>query len=265
MAITKKTAVIKWEEELAKQADIAAGLEATTGTGQFFSLRAGQLAWQGAAMPNNQMAVVVLDSIHENVFYKSKYDPDAIQGPSCFAFGRDESDMAPHQVVFENNSAENDTCNGCPQNEWGSSEFGRGKACRNSRRLALIPAGTFAPNGTFTLFDNVDHYENAVIGYLKLPVTSVKGYALYVKQVAGALRRPPFGIATRIRVVPDPKSQFRVTFESLENLPDDIMGTVMRRHEEAMRVIEFPYQMGGDDAPAPSRAAQPINKKPRKY
>ena len=36
---TQTTALVKWDEELAKQAEIAAGMEANTGGGQFFSTK----------------------------------------------------------------------------------------------------------------------------------------------------------------------------------------------------------------------------------
>lgn len=252
------TAVAKWDEELAKQAAIAAGMEDSTASGQFFSLKGGVLQWNDAPLQGNQMGVIILDSILENVFYEGKYDPEVPQGPICFAFGRVESDLEPHKLVVEANNQQHDHCAGCPMNEWGSAEVGRGKACRNTRRLAMIPAGTFNEAGKFQLINDVEHFESAAVGYMKLPVTSVKGYASFVKQVAGALQRPPFGIATKVKVVPDPKSQFKVVFEPIVNLPDELMTTIMKRHTDAKASIDFPYTPL-EEEPAPtktSRAAQ---------
>jgi hypothetical protein len=270
MATTKKTsgALVKWDEELAKQAEIAAGMEANTGGGQFFSLRGGILSWQDAPLPNNQMAVVILDSIFENVYYEGKYDPDTPQGPTCFALGRDEKTMRPHQIAIDAGNQQHDQCAGCPMNEWGSSDVGRGKACRNTRRLAMIPAGTFNQAGKFGLFEEEEHFASTAIGFMKLPVTSVKGYSSFVKQVAGALRRPPFGIVTKVKVVPDPKTQFKVTFEPIMNIPDELMGTIMKRHEEAKSIIDFPYQPYDEEQePAPKRGTRAAQKpaRGRKY
>lgn len=273
-AASKSTSVVKWDEELARQAEVAAGMEANTGGGQFFGLKSGVLTWQDAPLPNNQMAVVILDSILENVFYEGAYDPDVPQGPTCFAFGREEKTMAPHQIVLDGGTQQCTQCDGCEMNEFGSADVGRGKACRNTRRLAMIPAGTFNAAGKLELIDDIEHFESTAIGFMKLPVTSVKGYASFVKQVAGALKRPPFGIVTKVKVVPDAKSQFKVLFEPIMNLPDDVMGAIMARHEEAMAVIDFPYTPNDEDAaPAKpkrgSRAAQkPAGKAPargRKY
>lgn len=270
---TRTTALVKWDEELAKQAEIAAGMEANTGGGQFFSTKGGILSWQDAPLPGNQMAVIVLDSILENVYYEGRYDPDVPQGPICFAFGRDEKTMQPHQIVIDAGNQQcgaSGQCAGCEMNKFGSAETGRGKACRNTRRLAMIPAGTFNAAGKLELIEDEEHYETTAVGFMKLPVTSVKGYASFVKQVAGALRRPPFGIVTKVKVVPDPKSQFKVVFEPIMNVPDELMGAIMKRHEEAKSTIDFPYQPNDEENAPPkrgSRAAQkPASKaRGRKY
>lgn len=266
-------AIAKWDEELAKYATEAAKVEAAAGGGQLFSIRGGQLSWQDSHIPNNEMAVIIVDTIFENVLYEGKFDPDTMLAPTCFAFAREEGDLTPHQIVVaagQNQST--DGCKGCEHNEWGSADTGRGKACRNTRRLALLPAGTFNRNGDFELFEEENHYATATVGFLKLPVTSVKGYANMVKQVAGAMRRPPFGVIIRVSVMPDPKTQFKVNFDVLDLVPDYLMGTIMRRREEVMATIDFPYQL--DDVEVcrkppnvPSRSLKKKSgaRRPRKY
>lgn len=279
MATRKKTgtAVAKWDDELAKYAQEASAQEANTGGGSFFSTRGGQLSWQDSPLPNNEMAVIIIDHIFETVYYEGRYDPDTPQSPVAFAFGREESELRWH----ENSDPEfaGELCSESEVCEWGSAETGKGKAARETRRLAMIPAGQFNRDGSFELFDDPNHYEKAEIGFMKLPVTSVKGFGAFVKQVAGALKRPPFGVVARVAVVPDAKTQFKVTFEALEKVPDDLIGVIMERREEAMAVIDFPYSREEiEETPPPrSRAAKkpatrkaPAKKKPatkrgRKY
>jgi hypothetical protein len=233
---------------MARQADVAAGMEANTGGGSFFSVAAGVLSFDGAPIPGNQMAVVILDHIHENVFYEGIYDAGNPRPPTCFAFARDGSELAPHETVVEAGQAQHETCKGCSQNEWGTAERGRGKACRNTRRLAMIPAGTIDVNsGRFTPFTDPDHFETATVGIMKIPVTSVNGFGTYVKQVSGAVRRPPHGVFTRVRVVPDPKTQVRVLFEPLDNAPAGIIPILMKRHAETRETIMFPYPLSYDE------------------
>lgn len=253
-------AVVNWEDEMAKQADVAAAQEANSGGGSFFSIRGGILAFNDAAVPNNRMGVIITDSILENVFYEGAYDPDNVTPPTCFAFGRDDETIAPHENVVAEGQAQHETCRGCPQNEWGTADKGKGKACGNRRRLGMIPAGTFDRDGRFEPFDDAESFKTATLGFMKLPVTSVKGYATFVKQVAGAMRRPPHGIFTKVSVVPDAKTQFRVVFEPIGPVPGEVMAAVMERHKETASVIEFPYSL---EAPEPvAKSAAKANVKP---
>ena len=260
----EKNLPANWDEELARQAQVAAGMENSTATGQFFSLRGGNLSWNDAPLPNNQMAVIIVDSILENVYYEGRFDPDTPQSPTCFAFGRDEKEMCPHNSVVENGSQQSDACSSCEMNQWGTAVTGRGKACRNVRRLAMIPAGILE-NGKFKIFEEDDHFESTAIGFMKLPVTSVKGYAAFVKQIAGALKRPPHGIITRVSVVPDSKSQFKVVFEPIMSVPNELMSTVMKRHEEAQSVIDFPYTLDDGSEPEPPKKGVKGKTNKRKY
>ena len=237
-------AVANWDEELAKQAAAAAQTEASTATGNFFSLKGGILAWNDSPLKNNEMAAIILDSVLENVYYNSDYDQDDPKGPLCFSFGREEKDMVPHADVVEAGTEQHETCHGCPMNEFGTADKGKGKACRNVRRLGLIPAGGFAKDGTFEPEEDEDAYRDAQLGFMKLPVTSVKGYAAYVKTLAASLKRPPLGVFTKITVVPDAKSQFKVTFEALGNVPNELMGAIMARKPEAVATIDSPYKVG---------------------
>lgn len=245
-------ALVKWDEQLAKDAAIAAAMEANAGGGQFFSLKGGILSWQDAPMPDNQMAVIILDHIFETTYYAEAYDADNPQSPSAFAFGRDEKSLTWH----ENSDPEfaGKLCSDSEVCQWGSADKGKGKAAKETRRLALIPAGNFK-NGRFTLITDEAHYEETAPGFMKLPITSVKGFAGFVKQVAGTLSRPPHGIVTKVKVVPDAKTQFRVLFEPLENVPDDLMGIIMKRRDEVSKTIDFPYQPR-EDAPPPARGAR---------
>lgn len=265
---TTSTALVSWEDQLAKEAEVAAKMEESSAGGQFFSVKGGQLSWGGNPFPNNEMAVIIVDSIFETVYYEGKYDPDEVQGPTAFAFGRVQEDMTWHE-----NSREDFAGQLCSESEvckWGSADVGKGKAARETRRLAMIPAGHFDKNGDFEMIEDEDHFANTQIGFMRLPVTSVKGYASFVKQVAGTLKRPPYGIITKVKVVPDPKTQFKVLFEPIMTIPDDFMEVVVERHNEAMSIIDFPYapyeeSVEVEEKPKAksSRAAKPASR--RKY
>ena len=232
----KGGAITKWDEELAKHAVEAADKEQMP-TGSFISIRGGVLTIAGQAVKENKLKAVIIDHVYENAHYEGDYDPDAPQPPTCYAFGRDEKELKPHEKASK---PCNEQCEGCPNNVFGSAEKGKGKACKNVRRLALISADGL----------NANSAEKSELVYLKIPVTSVKGWAYYVKGLAATVRRPPFGVITEIAVVPDPKSQFKVNFSCVGPVPDEAMGAVMERREKVMEEIMFAYSAPTEAAPA---------------
>lgn len=256
LAKAKQTkALTNWEAEMEAQAQASVAQEQTAGSGggRFFGLRAGQLTFNDATFPGNQIAVVILDSVFENIYYEEAFDAETKNPPTCYAFGRDAETMGPPKEVDEYDEFErqSELCKDCWANEWASASKGKGKACSNRRRLALIPAGTYTPvkGGGFDLELEEDpaHYASTEVAYLKLPVMSVKGFAAYLKQVAEQFKRPLHGVLTRIYVEPDAKSQFRVKFEMIELLDGDVMPTIMQRHQSIRDEIEFPYLPRSDD------------------
>ena len=263
---------VNWDEQLAQQAKVAAEMESGAAGGQFFSLKGGILSWNDNPLPGNAIVAVILDHVLENVFYEGEFDSENPTPPCCFAFGRDSSDMRPHEAVIKNKSDQHDFCAGCPMNQWGTADKGKGKACRNTRRLALIPAGEInAKTGEVAkTFEDAAHYESAGIGFLKMPVTSVKPFANFVQSVASVFARPPHGVIVKISVEPDAKTQFKVVVEPLAKCPDKIMPAIMKRHEEARALIEFPYTLEDDAEPAAAKKSakepkRPPVKKGRKY
>ena len=203
------TEIVNYNEQWAKQAQQYAQQERLVG-GSFISTRGG-IFQIGDEAPMREMAVIVLDVVNENTYYDAKFDPDNRQPPLCYAFGRSAEEMAPHEsmrVDLEYFQPQAETCAVCPHNAWGSAEKGRGKACQNRRRLAVIPAGYYdlkrgAREPELMLYDDPKHFQQADIAYLKLPVTSVTAWSKYVNQIAANCNRPPHGVVTRISIEPD--------------------------------------------------------------
>lgn len=233
----------KWAQE-AKAAVVAEPLQA----GTWLSARGGQLAIGETILPGAQAAVIVLDSMRENTFYRGKFDPDSPMPPICYAMGRDADDLSPHLDMqkdlsyFKPQHIENGQvmgCDGCPMNQWGSADQGRGKACQNRRRLTMIPAGYYTPRKgsrdfDLQLFDDPEHFAKTEQVFFKLPVTSVNNWSKYVNQLAAGLRRPPYGVVTRLSIEPHQTFQYEVMFEAIEAIPDDLAEVLMSRHANAI-------------------------------
>lgn len=224
----KKNSLTKWDAELANLAAAAVRTEEHVGAGSnAIKLAGGRMTFKGAEVPGNKMNVVIVDHCLENAFYKGKYDPSNPTTPVCYAFGRENKGMAPHADSPEPQSKE---CNGCPNNEYGSADTGKGKACKNIHRLAIITQG------------DLDDVEAAEVAFLKPPPTSGKAWAGYVRQLAEVLKRPPLGVITEISVIPDAKSQFICQFKLIEKIDDsEVLGAVIDKNKDVARTLMSPY------------------------
>jgi hypothetical protein len=119
---------------------------------------------------------VIVDFVSANLFYEGAYDKDNIQPPACFAIGE-----SPLTLVPSDNSPvkQSDQCKGCPMNDFGSA--GKGKACKNTRVLAVLPPDADA---------------DTPIWLLKVSPTALKRFDSYVRSVASAFGMPPVAVVT---------------------------------------------------------------------
>jgi len=192
--------------------------------------RAGILKYNGQTIPGNRLDVVVLNSAHENRYYEGKYDADDLASPVCFALSASGSDMAPHP---SSSAPQSDSCTTCPKNQWGSAAQGKGKACKNTRRLALIPASALESDTAIL---------SSEIAILRPPVTSVKRWANYLSEVYALTRLPALGVITTIYTEPDEVSQFRLCMKLAGVVPKERLSTLLRRRALVDDVLMRPYE-----------------------
>jgi hypothetical protein len=115
------------------------------------------------------LEAIILDYRSLNTFYEGIYNPKDIKAPVCAAVSKTLANLVP---VEEGTSIQADSCNVCPQNEWGSGN-GNGKACKNGKRVAVM-----AVDGTEALILNVsptgtglfDKYINSLAAIGKTPM-----------------------------------------------------------------------------------------------
>lgn len=239
-----KNQIALFEDQLAAMAMESVKAEQAGLTATFLSTQGGTLKYRGNVITDNKLACVVLAAPVERLYYDSRYDPTKIVGPKCFAIAQVATGMGPAPAVTEACHA---TCEGCPKNEWGSAaNGGKGKACRETRRLLLIPADSIG---------SVEAVEAAEIAALRPPVTSLKNYATYVQTVAATMKRPPLAVITEIAVVPDPKTQFKVVFSVVKAIDDMaiIQALMARAEKEVQKAIDTAgavNEVTDDSAPA---------------
>jgi hypothetical protein len=224
----KTTSLTKWDAELAALAEAAVATEAAVSSGNMISLKNGVMTYQGAEIPGAEFECIILDGIAHNAYYEDGFDPDTPTSPACYAFGRGEEPMAPHENAP---NPQHDTCKGCPQNEFGTADRGRGKACANKRRIGLIAKS-----------DLDEDILAAEVAYMQVPVTSVRAWAGYVRQINEVLKKPTLAVVTLIKVEKDPKTQFKVTVKMVEPIEDgELIGQLIQKAKLVQKEIAFPY------------------------
>src|SRR5690606_21054205 len=163
------TALVPWQDELAEAAKRSAQAEKGGGGGlPTISFRGGVISVDDEEVDGGELDVVILQAIHENRYFGAKFDPNNTTAPKCYAFA-DPEEMDPKEEACDPQS---DACATCPMNEWDSGENGRGKACKNIRKFAAIPA------------DEAEDLEEAEVRAFTIPVTSVKNWSRYVRTLA---------------------------------------------------------------------------------
>jgi hypothetical protein len=241
--MSESTAIVSWADKLAGFAKEAAKEEKATGT--MVTCRSGQLMIAGQPVAGNKLSVVIIGSIYENAYYSDDYDSDNPKSPTCFAFAKTEEALVPHE---DSAKAEHDKCKGCQYNEFGSADKGKGKACKNIRRLAMISASPL----------NAETVQSGEVALMKLPVTSVKEWTKYVQTLNLAHKRPAFAVITELGAVPDPKTQFKITFTFKGLIEDDLVGALVERHQTVYDLMAIPYAQNTE---APAEPKKVVSKK----
>lgn len=258
-AVKKSTsrALTVWEQRMAEAAKKSAKAEKAVSGLRGISIRGGVLTVDDQPVPGNELDVVVLVALHENQWFPKPFDPDTPAIPDCYAFGDldaedPEDGMAPHPESQDKQGDDNGLCANCWANVMGSAERGKGKACRNVRRLALVTADAL---------ESAEAMAEAEVRVLKIPVTSVKGWALYVRNtLSEELQRPCWGVVTTIKVTPDPKTQLKVhfTFKELIDFDDELFEALDKRINEVKPQLTAPYiPIEAAPAPAPAPRGRP--------
>lgn len=251
---SKSTSLVKWDDELKALAQKTAIKEQVSDGFRSISFRGGQMSIGDDVVKGNELECVVIASVHANLYYDSDYNPSKVVVPICYAFGDPDADdptegMAPHENCSEPQSEQ---CQGCPMNEFGSADRGRGKACKNVRRMAVIDTDSLK---------SADDLAKAEPYQMQIPVTSVKRWAKYANTIAKDMERPPFAVVTKVKISPDPHSQYRVDFEfeRLIEFDGELFEAMKKKVKAAETVLTRPFPTQDEidkmhDAPKSTKA-----------
>lgn len=159
---------------------------------------------------------VIVDFVAVNKFYEEAYDRNNITPPLCYAVNLEPSAMAPTDLSPDKQS---ETCGTCPQNKFGSS--GKGKACQNTRVLAILPEGA-------------DSSTDMMI--LSVSPTAIDAFDKYVGNIARTFGVPVRGVVTHISFNPA-KEYASVVFGAVAPAEEDMFLVAHSRKQEALDLL----------------------------
>lgn len=223
MATAKKTAPAKpsasralqpWEAEMAAAAKKQAAVEKPIGLFKRINISGGVLIIDEKPVPKNTMEIIVLAATHENQYFDKPFDPGTPAVPACYAFADLKAEDPEGEMKPDANSEDkqSESCSDCWANKMASATTGKGKACGNVRRMIVT---------TPDAIEGVTNLKEAEARQFKVPVMSTKNWSKYVHMLEEEIKRPYWGVVTRMWVEPDVKSQWQVKFEFVELITFD--------------------------------------------
>ena len=223
-------------DEMKGEAKDAASKEVLFGSR--ISFKGGDIAIAGEPVEGNKLPVIIVDFACEKHYYEDSFDPSSTKPPVCFAMGRDEKILKPDPSAPKPQAA---TCAECPHNKFGSAPTGKGKACRDGRRLICIAGNV-----------GIDGVQRAEVLPALIPPTSLKNWALYLKGL-GEIGRPPYAVLTQISTK-KVETYFHVTFDLIGNVPNDMAYLVRQRQEGLQSLLFQPYPVAAEGDTKPKKA-----------
>lgn len=238
----KKTDLATLNAQLAQEAAQSVANAISKPTGRKITVKNKQFVLPDGTVLGSTIDVVVIDFISMNRYYTEVFNPNDPKPPVCFAMGKDLSAMAPHEEAPEKQS---DICRTCPMNQWESDpRGGKGKACKNTRELAVI------------LASDADDPE-ALIYTMSVSPTSIKSFDSMVAYVARTFEGPL--VKAVISVTTNPNTDFAQLVFADPALNEDFAEHYARRPEaqDFLFVVPDLSAYEANPKPAASRRAAP--------
>lgn len=207
-------AVANIQDTLAALAEQDAGKTAPVGGNKIRVTQDKQFVLPDGSKTPGPLELVIVDFTSRNEFYEGKYDKNNIVPPNCFAIG-----SIPAKLVPSPNSPDRqaDSCAECPMNAFGSA--GEGKACKNTRLLAVLPP---------------DADEETPMWTLAVSPTALRNFDGFVNDVRRIFTSPPLGVVTTVGF--DENSEYaKLTFTNPQ--PNPNAGLAIDRRSEAAELL----------------------------
>jgi hypothetical protein len=142
LAVKAKAGAIKklepWEEELKAKAAMARSKE-VVGVPRI-THKNGILKLDGKKVDGNKITLLIVDYIFTKSYFETGYKDGESSTPVCYAYAdklAGDKGMKPHAAVLEKDR-QSESCDNCEHNAFGTALQGRGKRCRDDRKLLCL-------------------------------------------------------------------------------------------------------------------------------
>lgn len=255
MATPRKTAVAtRNATQVALPAEIEAALKADVAkfqerlavpTGNKISITQDRKFRNPAGDKYDSVQGVIVDFISKKAYYGGRvYDAENITPPDCFAL-----DFVPHDSLIPSENSpkrQADDCKTCPLNAFKSAANGKGKACKESYVLALLPPDADATSELMTL---------------ELSATAIKSFEKYVRDVARDFG-PAYSVVTTF-VMDDTVDYPSVRCIDAVRADNALIALAYNRREDAAKLLAVePDVSGYEEAVAPKAKQRLVAAKP---
>jgi len=176
----------------------------------------------GSKVPG-PLELVIIDFTSRNSFYEGAFDPKNISPPACFAIGDDPKSLVPSKNAPLPQASD---CASCPMNAFGSA--GDGKACKNTRVLAVMLADQPADGPIWTLATSP---------------TANKGFDGYVAGLGSRMQLAPVEVITTVDF-DDSVTYAKLVFSTEPELNGNLAEHFARQGEAAQMLAAEPDVSG---------------------
>ena len=228
IAAAQRQAVAEYREQL-RQVLATLRTRIAPPAGNRISLKGRMFTMPDGSTNPGPIAAVLLDWRAHNQFWAGPYDPNQLEDPICWAVSRTYDALAPSPESVEPQA---ESCASCPKNVFGSAPNRKAKACRNSRRLAIVP-----PDATLETEPMI----------LTTSPTAISAFESYVLGLATE-NKMPVEVVTLIAF--DPASDFpSLRFGKPKPLTDKQLAVMMKLRAKAQAVLDMQGARPDGDVP----------------
>jgi len=192
---------------------------------------------------------IILNHVYLNEWFDKAFDPDTPGTPACFSIsnlGPKEEDMVPHE---KSPLKQSDFCKDCDKNEFGTAIVGKGKACGNKVRMALIPA------------DNLDNLENKELAFLRTGVLGGINFEKFRSTEQARHGLPVCAFVVKIGL-DDTQEQSVSSFDFVDAIEDmNDLNTLLDRSDDVVKTLTEPYDVSNFEASGKASGKKVAKKK----